>query len=204
MFSFILPIFFIVSFILPTSSAFGGLNGEVIGQAIEGQVYNPMLKRRLTQPFVVMAAIDGESQEQILIFGVETGLGPAIVMVTYTPEVKKVMQLAVSKAIKWSKVAKVNKVDTRKGLACLGIQSKWCRTNGRAQHEGQVGLAFQSTGGGKHSELVVSIISDGNQFNKSTLHFGIPEMKKLLKNIGKIDATFVKVTKMVKKGNLFK
>lgn len=188
--------------VLFTSSAFGA-NSYIVGEPVEGKVYNKLLKRWSTKQFVLMAIIDQKTKAKILMAGADTGVGPARVLVAYTPEVKKGLEIGVSKAIKWSKVAKKNKADADKGIGCYGEPTKSCRSAGAAHRENQLGLRFFSSNAGKQTDLILSVIDTSNQFIKAELYLDPSAMKTLLQNVKMIDQTFAKAQIQAKKHDLF-
>ncbi|MBW2324772.1 MAG: hypothetical protein JRF41_14925 [Deltaproteobacteria bacterium] len=175
-----------------------------VGNEIVGQEYNDMWKRWFDKKFSIWVGVRENNTEYIFFKG-ETGLGDATVMVQNTKATRDKLKKAVAKAIEWSDVAKKNQADTSKSLGCFG-RDKYdlCEKNGSAFDENQMGLSFFAINGGKQTNLVISIVDRDNQFIKTTIYVDVPEMRKMLNVVEKIESTFEKARKTAKDQKLFK
>jgi hypothetical protein len=186
---------------LPKTQAF---NIYSVGEEIVGQEYNDVLKRWFVRKLSIWVGVREDNTEYILFKG-ETGLGYATVMVKNTKATRDKLKRAVAKAIEWSDVARKNQADASKSLGCLG-EDKYdlCEEKGLAFDENQMGLSFFSANSGQQTNLIISIVDYDNQFIKTTIYVDVPEMKKMLNVIGKIESEFEKARKTAKDQELFK
>ena len=186
---------------LPNAQAF---NIYRVGEEIVGQEYNEVWKRWFDKKFSVWVGVSENNTEYIFFKG-ETGLGDATVMVQNTKATRDKLKKAVAKAIEWSDVARQNQADTSKSLGCFG-RDKYglCEKNGSAFDENQMGLSFFAANRGKQTNLVINMVDRGNQFIKTTIYVDLPEMKKMLNVIEKIESEFERARKTSKDQELFK
>jgi hypothetical protein len=175
-----------------------------VGEEIVGQEYNDVLKRWFVRKLSIWVGVREDNTEYILFKG-ETGLGYATVMVKNTKGTRDKLKRAVAKAIGWSDVARENQADASKSLGCLG-EDKYdlCEEKGLAFDENQMGLSFFSANSGQQTNLIISIVDYDNQFIKTTIYVDVPEMKKMLNIIEKIESEFGKARKTAKDQKLFK
>jgi hypothetical protein len=200
-----LQIFFlIIILILVLSAPIYAFNIYRVGNAIIGREYNDVWKRWFDKQFSIWVGID-DKKEEYIFFKANTGLGDATVVVTNTNELMDKLEKAILKAIEWSDVARKNKADTTKGLGCFGPDAHGlCEKNSSAYKKGQMSLTFFAANGGKQTDLIVNIIDKDNQFVKSSIYIGLPQMKKLLQATKGIDTAFQKAREATKKQDMFK
>ena len=196
-----LSVFLIVSFLSTESYAF---NIYRVDNPIVGRTYNELLDRWLENDFSIWVGVS-ERGNKILLFEGETGLGEATVSARYTADLQRHLEEAVSKAIKWSAIARENNADTSRGLNCFGGASDdICRKRGNAYEENQLGMSFFANNGGKQTDLILDLIDRDNQFIKTDIYLNLEKMKLLLEVIKHIPDRFKTAQETAKKQDLFK
>ncbi|MBW1699653.1 MAG: hypothetical protein JRH18_17220 [Deltaproteobacteria bacterium] len=198
---FVFVVFILIFFACQSVYAF---NIYRVGGEITGQEYNDAWKRWFDRKFSIWVGVDEDNTEYIFFKG-ETGLGDATVMVQYSEMIKRKLKKAITKAIEWSDVARKNKADASKSLGCFG-RDKYglCEKEGTAFDENQMGLSFFAANNGEQTNLIISLVDRDNQFIKTSIYIDLPEMKKLLNTVDKIESVLKKAHKTARDQKLFK
>jgi len=148
---------------------------------------------------------ENNGQRFYVLFEAETGLGSARVYLEYTSWVRKRLEGAIKKSIKWAEIAKDNKADVSKPLRCFGDDKyDQCANDGRAREKNQMGFSFFATNGGKQTSLIITIIDFDNSFRSETIYLDLLGMKQLMTTILKIPDKFKYVQKQYENRALFK
>jgi len=197
----ILSIFVFASLLSTESNAF---NIYRVDNVVVGKTYNELLDRWLENDFSIWVGVS-ERGNEVLLFKGEAGFGDATVTARYTADLQGHLEEAVSKAIKWSAIARDNKADTSRGLGCFGGASDdICRKRGNAYDENQLGMSFFANNGGKQTDLILDLIDRDNQFIKTDIYLNTEKMKQLLEVVRHIPGRFKKARETAKKQDLFK
>ena len=188
-----------------------GAPGYELGTKVTGKSYNDILKRWISRDVKIFLVLDDNGESKNFYLVVETGLGDAKAKIATDfeslPQDK--FEEVLKKALTWSKVAKKHKADVVKTLGCFGHRvtyeqaTKSCMEQGEAEKEGEIGLQFFSTEGGKQTDVILSIVDSDNQFLRTVLYLEPKAVLQLLKNFRKVDEQFTKAVKARKKDALF-
>lgn len=166
-----------------------------VGSEIRGQEYNDASKEWLDRRFSVWVGIDEEKTELIYFMGDSSASGVATVRVKNSKDLRAELETAVSRAIEWSKIARMNKADANKVLGCFGDCS--------AEAENRMGLRFLAANSGKQTDLVIKMVDMDNQSITAYMHLELSEMVKLLKVIKGISEAMEKAGDASSKQDLF-
>ena len=179
------------------------------GEAIRGEEYNDILKQWIERKFSIWVGVSlnkvrGDKYIERIYFKADTGLGDATVDYIKPLEIQSKLVNAVKKGIKWSKVAKENKADTSKALACFGYDvSCFCGKSGDAQRTGETGMKFFSAREGRQTNIIISLIDQSNEFINTTIYISPQEMEKPLEAANSIDKTIEMAKQKLDKEELF-
>jgi hypothetical protein len=178
-----------------------------VGKNVVGKEYNDILGRWIERRIGILI-----NDSHDIMIAADTALGQANFFLPSSSSMREELESAVSKALKWSKIAKKNKAEVRKRISCfrnasgfsaeVGENCRW-RDHVASDHYRYLAFEFASQEKGKETNLIVTIIGGYNEHKKATIYLAPPEMKQFLRNIQKIDGAMEESYAMEKKEALF-
>ena len=111
---------------------------------------------------------------------------------------------ALQKAQRWAQVARDNRADVVKPLACIGSDPTGaCSETGAAIGANQIGLIFTATDDGQTSALLVSFRSGAGAVQRSVFYLDATSLPKLTDQLGSWPQGLASARKQQKSSGLF-
>ncbi|GEM_PF-1424509 len=173
-----------------------------VGKVIYGKSYDDFRKKWYDTEFRIRVGAD--RGKDFIVFEADSGLGTANVLEQNTGEIRFALTEAVEKALRWTRVAKLNKADASKEIDCFGLDSTdQCRRSGYARRENEMGFRFYSTNAGRQTYLIITLVDQNNGCDKTVIYLDQRQMRRLRRTIKEIQDSFEQVRKTERDQALF-